>query len=131
MDAFLGGLTKQAMNYAIRSGITITANYVFQQSTKLIKKVDGLDRANLLQLQQQLDDQMRIISPAIDMIELISARGNTSLESAKTLTKSLRLQIQALGQRIAQAVIQEEDISRSKSSRDREDAEVEIKSIIG
>lgn len=130
MDAFLGGLTKQAMNYAIRSGITITANYVFQQSTKLIKKVDGLDRANLLQLQQQLDDQMRIISPAIDMIELISARGNTSLESAKTLTKSLRLQIQTLGQRIAQAVIQEEDTCQSKSTRDREHAEVEIKSII-
>ncbi|CAF9902980.1 MAG: hypothetical protein GOMPHAMPRED_000052 [Gomphillus americanus] len=127
MDALLGGLTKQAMNYAIKSGIAITANYVFQQSTKLIKKVEGQDRSKLLQLQQQLDDQMRIISPAIDMIELISARGNTSLESAKGLTKSLRLQIQALGQRIAGAVHQEERIRNNKA---KEEVEVEIKQIM-
>ena len=130
MDVLLGGLTKQAMNYAIKSGIAITANYVFQQSTKLIKKVEGQDRSKLLQLQQQLDDQMRIISPAIDMIELISARGNTSLESAKGLTKSLRLQIQALGQRIAEAVQQEERVSGTRSSKAKEEVEVEIKQIM-
>ncbi|KAL4932634.1 RanGTP-binding protein [Aspergillus undulatus] len=42
------------------------------------------------------------------MIELIAARGNTSLESAVSLTKSLRLDIQSLGQRLAAAAQSEE-----------------------
>ncbi|KAI5281002.1 hypothetical protein KEM52_004022, partial [Ascosphaera acerosa] len=37
-----------------------------------------------------------------------AARGNTSLESSLTLTKSLRLAIQNLGQRLARAATQEE-----------------------
>ncbi|KKA24275.1 RanGTP-binding protein [Rasamsonia emersonii CBS 393.64] len=49
MEAFLSKVTQQAMNYAIRSGITITASYVIRQSSRLLK----------------------VISPAIDMIELI------------------------------------------------------------
>ncbi|KAL9639148.1 MAG: hypothetical protein Q9164_001113 [Protoblastenia rupestris] len=55
---------------------------------------------------------LTIISPAIDMIELISARGNTSLESAVTLTKTLRWEIQSLGQRLAMAANTEEQIQR-------------------
>jgi len=37
MDFFLDSVTKQAMNYAIRSGIGITATYAIQQSARLLK----------------------------------------------------------------------------------------------
>ena len=37
MDVFLGKVTQQAMNYAIRSGITITAGYAIKQSSRLLK----------------------------------------------------------------------------------------------
>ena len=37
MDLFLGKVTQQAMNYAIRSGVTITASYAIKQSTRLLK----------------------------------------------------------------------------------------------
>lgn len=48
-----------------------------------------------------------------------AARGNTSLESAVSLTKSLRLDIQSLGQRLATAVQSEEQIQKGgKTSRD-------------
>lgn len=53
--------------------------------------------------EQRLEHKIRIISPAIDMIELIAARGNTSLESAVNLTKELRLDIQSLSQQLAKA----------------------------
>lgn len=43
------------------------------------------------------------------MIELIAARGNTSLESAMALTKELRLDIQHLGQRLAKAAATSEE----------------------
>ncbi|KAI2794546.1 hypothetical protein POX_a01145 [Penicillium oxalicum] len=131
MEVFLTRLTQQAMNYAIRSGIAITATYAMRQSSRLLKTVDGKDREELLALQQRLESKIQVISPSIDMIELIAARGNTSLESAVALTKSLRWDIQALGQRLAKAAAREEaSRSGSKSSKQRPSNEAEIKFII-
>ncbi|KAJ5899524.1 GTP-binding nuclear protein Ran-related protein [Penicillium taxi] len=121
-------LTQQAMNYAIRSGIAITATYAMRQSSRLLKNIDSEDRDQLLTLQQRLESKIQVISPSIDMIELIAARGNTSLESAVTLTKSLRWDIQALGQRLARAAASQE--KGSKSSGDRQSKDAEIKLII-
>ncbi|OJJ30588.1 hypothetical protein ASPWEDRAFT_718832 [Aspergillus wentii DTO 134E9] len=132
MDAFLTRLTQQATNYAIRYGISITAGYAFRQSSRLLKNVDrSEERDELLSLQQRLESKIQVISPAIDMIELIAARGNTSLESAVSLTQSLRLDIQALGQRLAKAAASEELIRKgAKSSKDRSQNDAELKRII-
>ncbi|KKK21605.1 hypothetical protein ARAM_004120 [Aspergillus rambellii] len=121
MDAFLSRLTQQAMNYAIRSGIAITASYAIRQSSRLLQNVDkGEERDELITLQQRLESKIQVISPAIDMIELIAARGNTSLESAVFLTKSLRLDIQSLGQKLATAA-ESEEVNRkgANSARNR------------
>ena len=102
MDMLLGKVTQQAMNYAIRAGIATTASFAISQSAKLLKSMPAsTERDTMDTLRRRLDDKIRIIAPAIDMIELIAARGNTSLESAVTLTKELRLEIQSLGQRLA------------------------------
>ncbi|KAB8262675.1 RanGTP-binding protein-domain-containing protein [Aspergillus pseudonomiae] len=132
MDAFLTRLTHQAMNYAIRSGIAITAKYAIRQSSRLLKNVENVEeREELLVLQQRLESKIQVISPAIDMIELIAARGNTSLESAVSLTQSLRWDIQALGQRLANAAASEEIIRKEgQSSRSRSQNDEEIKSIM-
>ncbi|CAG7970830.1 unnamed protein product [Penicillium salamii] len=130
MDTFLTG----AMNYAIRSGIAITASYAMRQSSRLLKNVESEDRDELLSLQQRLESKIQVIAPSIDMIELIylsAARGNTSLESAVSLTKSLRWDIQALGQRLARAAAFEELRRKgAKSSKDRPQSDMEIKLII-
>ncbi|EYE90938.1 RanGTP-binding protein [Aspergillus ruber CBS 135680] len=132
MDQFLNRLTQQAMNYAIRSGITITARYAIRESSRLLKNVDhSEEREELVVLQQRLESKIQVISPAIDMIELIAARGNTSLESAVSLTKSLRWDIQALGQRLARAAAFEELIRKGgKSPGDRAQNDAEIRFII-
>ncbi|KAI9864240.1 MAG: hypothetical protein M1824_005635 [Vezdaea acicularis] len=131
MDILLGKITQQAMNYAIRSGITITSGYAIRECSRLLKAVDGDVRDELGKLQRRLEGKIRIISPAIDMIELISARGNTSLESAVTLTKALRWDIQSLGIRLAKAANAEE-LSRRGSSKAKSNAQnnAEIKLII-
>ncbi|PGH27734.1 hypothetical protein AJ80_00521 [Polytolypa hystricis UAMH7299] len=131
MDVFLSKVTQQAMNYAIRSGITITATYAIRQSSRLLKNVEGTDHTELQDLQSRLGDKIRIISPAIDLIELIAARGNTSLESAVALTKALRWDIQDLGQRLATAASAEE-LSRRGTlpSRDPAHTDADIKHII-
>ncbi|CAI6331864.1 unnamed protein product [Periconia digitata] len=104
MEVLLSQVTKQAMNYAIRTGITITSGYAIRQAGRLLRTVEGQEKEELAALRLRLESKIRIISPAIDMIELIAARGNTSLESAVTLTKSLRWEIQSLGVRLSKAV---------------------------
>jgi hypothetical protein len=105
------------MNYAIRSGIAITSGYAIKQCSRLIKTVDGHERDQIVALQLRLESKIRIISPAIDMIELIAARGNTSLDSAVALTKSIRYEIQALGMKLASAADNETKMkSMSKAS---------------
>ncbi|KAL2861298.1 RanGTP-binding protein-domain-containing protein [Aspergillus pseudodeflectus] len=132
MDVFLARLTQQAMNYAIRSGIAITASYAIRQSSRLLQNAEkSEERDELLALQQRLQNKIQVISPAIDMIELIAARGNTSLESAVVLTKSLRVEIQSLGQRLAIAAQSEEQSRKgAKSPRDRSRSKELIRLII-
>ncbi len=117
MDVLLRGLTSQAMNYAIRSGITITTTYAINQCSRLVKQTprNHQHRQELLELQLRLESKIRIISPAIDMIELISARGNSTLESTVSLTKEIRFEIQRLGARVAQSVAGDRTKSREKS----------------
>ncbi|TVY54536.1 Ran-specific GTPase-activating protein, partial [Lachnellula suecica] len=132
MDAFLGKITQHAMNYAIRSGIGITASFAIGQTSRLLKTIDNNgDHQELEDLQERLDSKIRIISPAIDMIELISARGNTTLESAVTLTKALRWDIQSLGVRLEKASAAEE-LSRKQRNKAKSRAahELEIKHIV-
>ncbi|KAF2837572.1 Ran-binding-domain-containing protein [Patellaria atrata CBS 101060] len=133
MEVLLGKVTQQAMNYAIRSGVSITAGYAIGQFSRLVKNVDkdSHEKDELRALQLRLESKIRIISPAIDMIELIAARGNTSLESAVTLTKSLRWDIQSLGQRLAKAASDEELLRKSVSKPgSRVEAEIELKLIV-
>ncbi|KAG9238754.1 RanGTP-binding protein-domain-containing protein [Amylocarpus encephaloides] len=132
MDAFLGKITQHAVNYAIRSGISLTTAFALNQTSRLLRTVeDDGSRKELGKLQERLDGKIRIISPAIDMIELISARGNTTLESAVTLTKALRWDIQSLGTRLEKAAAAEE-LARKHSTRSKSQAahETEIRLII-
>ncbi|KMP01321.1 hypothetical protein CIRG_01461 [Coccidioides immitis RMSCC 2394] len=111
MDKLLLTLTGQAMNYAVRSGIRVTGQYAISQVSRLMKRSSAIDdghRSELQTLQERLQGKIRIISPAIDMIELIAARGNTSLESAVSLTQGIRWEIQNLGQRLAKIASTEE-----------------------
>ena len=130
MEVLLGKVTQQAMNYAIRSGITISASYAIRQSSRLLKNVgDSRDREELRLLQDRLHGKMQILAPAIDMIELISARGNTTLESAVALTKSLRSELQVVGQKL-ESVSQGVEKRSSSSAADARQ-EQELKAVLG
>lgn len=109
MDALLGRLGAQAMNYAIRSGIVLTSNYAVGQCSRLLKTIDDRSvRAELKSLQDQLNGKVKILSPVIDLIEFKSGRGNVFLESAVPLAKSLHRDIVSLGTRLENAAIAEE-----------------------
>ncbi|KAK3303294.1 RanGTP-binding protein-domain-containing protein [Chaetomium strumarium] len=110
MDALLQTLGAQTFNYAIRTGIALTSRYAVQQCSRLVKSVnDKAVRAELKELQKLLDSKIKILSPALDLIEFKSGRGNVFLESAVPLAKSLRREIASLGKRLENAAIAEED----------------------
>ena len=74
MDEILARVTSQALNFAIRSGIGLTASFAISQSTRLLKAVNSSkEKIELERLQKRLESKIRIISPAIDMIELMYA----------------------------------------------------------
>ncbi|KAI8681308.1 hypothetical protein NCS55_00381700 [Fusarium keratoplasticum] len=120
MDDFLAAVGVQAMKYAIRSGITLTSTYALGQCSRLLKSVEGRAiYAELKSLQSTLDSKIKIISPAIDLIEFKSGRGNLFLESATPLAKSLHKEIVSLGRRIEAATTlssgSDSDRAQSKS----------------
>jgi hypothetical protein len=132
MDLLLSKVTQHAMNYAIRSGITITTGYALKQCGRLVKEAPrGKEREELARLQVRLEGKIRIISPAIDMIELIAARGNTTLESAVGLTKDIRYEIQNLGVRLSEAANDEQLLRRnSNRAKSKEQSEQQMRLII-
>ena len=118
MDVLLGKVTSQAMNYAIRSGLQVSAGLLLRHGTKLIAKAPKSPTKDELEaVQRRLAQKVHIITPAIDMIELIAARGHTSLESAIILTKELRAEMETLGRRFAAAYQAEHSGSRTGSSK--------------
>ncbi|KAG8629201.1 hypothetical protein KVT40_003066 [Elsinoe batatas] len=132
MDILLNKVTQQAINYAIRSGVAVTGGYAMKQCARLLSNTPkGGSKNDLRDLQIRLESKIRIISPAIDMIELIAARGNTSLESAVELTKELRYEIQSLGVRLSHAANEEELLRRrSPRAKSREQNELELQLVI-
>jgi hypothetical protein len=65
------------------------------------------------------------------MIELIAARGNTSLESAVSLTKMIRWEIQNLGQSIGEAATAEQGLRKGKANaKSRIEVDLMLKNVI-
>ena len=137
MDILLTRITGGVINYAVRSGITITAGYAFKQCNRLLNETSktSADSAlynELLLLQTRLRSKLSIISPAIDMIELIASRGNTSLESAVALTKEIRTEIDQLGSRLESVANEGEEARKGSKGKgkSKETAERELQTVI-
>ncbi|KAI5846438.1 RanGTP-binding protein-domain-containing protein [Morchella snyderi] len=131
MDFFLTKVSQQAVSFAIKSGITVTTTFAYHQIGRYIASTRGKDRQELLSLKERLQTKIDIISPAIDLVEIISARGNTSLESALTLTKAIRHDIESLGVRLSDLSNQSEGIKRPKNQDEIKGVVHDIKDLLG
>ncbi|OAA42364.1 Ran GTP-binding protein [Beauveria brongniartii RCEF 3172] len=90
------------MKLAVKSGIVFTSSYALQQYSHFLTTVtDEKLSFKLKTLQDELDSKIKIITPAINLIELRSGQGNSALESALTLTTSIQKGITLLGHKIA------------------------------
>lgn len=78
------------MTFAIRSGISLASGYAIKTLSKFLDKLPQDEKNSLSVTKSRLQTKITIITPAMDLIELISARGNTSLDSTMELTRSLK-----------------------------------------
>ncbi|CAK7264969.1 hypothetical protein SEPCBS57363_001351 [Sporothrix epigloea] len=103
----------------MRCGIALTSTFAMQQCSRLLKSVDNSSQYSELQtLQRKLDSKIKIVSPALDLIEFkqvtlkaiskLSGQGNVFLENAATLAKALHHDFVALGKRFENAAELEE-----------------------
>jgi hypothetical protein len=97
MDALLQKLTAQAgtqvVNFAFRSGLSLASGYAFKTLTNFLEKLPETEKDTLEKTKQRLHTKINIIIPAIDLIEIVAARGNTSLDRTIELTKDLKRDI--------------------------------------
>ncbi|KAH6617009.1 RanGTP-binding protein-domain-containing protein [Chaetomium tenue] len=118
MDALLQTLGVQTFNFAVRSGIALTSRYAVQQCSRLLKSInDKAVRSEFKALQKLLDNKIKILSPALDLIEFKSSRGNVFLESAVPLAKSLHREIVRLGKRLHNAATATEEEAHGANPR--------------
>ncbi|KAK6526040.1 hypothetical protein TWF281_011080 [Arthrobotrys megalospora] len=124
MDDLLAKIASQTVTFAIRSGIGVASSFAIGQCTRYIRTIRGSERAEIMMLKDRLDVKIKVVSPAIDLVEILAARGNTSLESAMALTKSLRVDIESLGVRLLSAAETEERHrgARKKGQHDKDTA---------
>ncbi|UNI22703.1 Ran-specific GTPase-activating protein 30 [Purpureocillium takamizusanense] len=118
MDEFLALVGVQAMRYTIRSAVGLTSTYALKQCSRLLQSVDDkLLYSELRNLQTLLDSKIKIISPALELVEFKSSRGNVFLESAAPLARALQREIASLGQRIEGAIQVESETDKPNTYR--------------
>lgn len=81
------------MTLAIRSGLSFASGYAIKTLSKFWEKLPEKEKNSLEATRSRLQSKIMIITPSIDLIELISARGNTSLQSTVELTQHLKRDI--------------------------------------
>lgn len=100
MEQLLQKAGSQAVTFAIRSGISIASGYAFKTLSQFIDTVPREDTSELDRIQNRLETSVKVLIPAIDLIELISSRGHTSLEYTLQLTRDLRKDIDQFQARV-------------------------------
>ncbi|SCU78289.1 LAMI_0A04104g1_1 [Lachancea mirantina] len=101
MDEFLSKAGSQAATFAIKSGISIASSYAIKTVATFVTKIPEEDASKLDRLRSKLETRIDIVSPAIDLVRLVAAKGNTNLEGTLKLTRTLKEEIDSFDSKIA------------------------------
>lgn len=103
MDELLAKAGSQAVTFAIRSGISLASTVAIKTISNFLSKLPEDDnKNNLKKTKEELQTRIRIVTPAIDLLQLVAARGNTSLDSTLKLTSILRDELEEFDIRVAE-----------------------------
>nr|CAG8475958.1 10381_t:CDS:2 [Entrophospora candida] len=100
--------TKLAIHTASLKQVT---NYIVNSDSSSSSTQNNLDIEELERVKENLELSIQMVQPAIDLIEIISARGNTSLEQTVNYTTRLRKEIESFAQKISSALADNDDVN--------------------
>ncbi|ODV91229.1 hypothetical protein CANCADRAFT_44837 [Tortispora caseinolytica NRRL Y-17796] len=93
MDDFLTKARTQAVSFAIKSGFSLASAYAIKAIGQYTEKLPESETRSLRFLKEKLRIKINIVVPATDLIQLVAARGNSSIDSAVELANDLRSEI--------------------------------------
>lgn len=94
MEALLQRAGSQAVTFVIRSSITMASGYAFKKLNQFSSQLPELDRKEIERTRRRLATKIQILTPALDLVELVAARGNTLLEGTLNLAQALKKDIE-------------------------------------
>ncbi|KAG9290098.1 hypothetical protein G9A89_010404 [Geosiphon pyriformis] len=115
MDEILTKLALHTATFVGKAAFAYSTNYAMRQVTNYIKYDSTTRKSDTTELERvktSLDANIRIVQPSIDLIEIISARGNTFIEPAVSQAVQLRKEIDAFGHMLT---IEPHELSESMS----------------
>ncbi|RUS20443.1 RanGTP-binding protein-domain-containing protein [Jimgerdemannia flammicorona] len=83
---------KAAFGAAASVAMRNVADYIASSQTQ-----SSTNKEDIVTVKERLENKIRAVTPAIDLIEMVSARGNTGLESVLAMSTQLRISIAHFG----------------------------------
>ncbi|KAK9450705.1 RanGTP-binding protein-domain-containing protein [Limtongia smithiae] len=123
MEDLLSRAGNQAVTFAIRSGIAVVSSYAIKNVTKFLDKLPADEKSNLERLRKMLKINIKIITPSIDLIQLLAAKGYTTLQNTVSLTRELRRDINKFDENVEKANLK---MQTAKSSSDKQKTYKEV-----
>ncbi|CAG8671097.1 4163_t:CDS:2, partial [Dentiscutata erythropus] len=121
MDEILTKLALHTATFVGKAAFAYSTNYAMKQVSNYIKRdasnsqnieVEELERAKAT-----LETTIRMVQPAIDLIEIISARGNTALEPTAAQTTILRKDIESFARSLSEYNLSEMESTPSTDKK--------------
>jgi hypothetical protein len=94
MDQLLSKAGSTLVTFAVRSGVQVASTYVIKSVSTLMDHVPEHERKKLERKKDQLQNKIETVTYTIEIIQLMAAKGNSSLESVLKLADYLKEDIE-------------------------------------
>ncbi|KAJ2123714.1 Ran-specific GTPase-activating protein 30 [Coemansia sp. RSA 720] len=102
MDELFSNLAIQTVQLVGKAAFGAAGTIALKRVTEYVHRVPHSSKRqpDVERLRSQFESKLRIITPAIDLIDIISARGHSTMSSVQQLTYSLRTDIVAFSAKL-------------------------------
>lgn len=89
MDQIISRASTTLVTFAVRSGVQVASTYVIKSVSTLMANVPEHEKKKLRRKKDELQNKIETMNYSIELLQLMAARGNSSLESVLNLAEYL------------------------------------------
>ncbi|KAJ1994529.1 Ran-specific GTPase-activating protein 30 [Dimargaris cristalligena] len=119
MDEMFTNLAIQTVTLVGKAAFGAAGTIALRKFSRFIQDAPTKQTQQLEKLRAELELRLRLVVPAIDLVDILAARGNSSLTAVVPLTTDLRTQTEQLSQHLEQLERQMFSNQRPTSRTDR------------